>query len=115
MASVLIAATLVATLAWRLRPVPVVPVTRLSFTLSEGQQITANRQVLALSPDGTRIVYAANARLYLRSMSDFEATAIPGISSAVNPVFSSDGQSLVFWAESWLNRIAISGGTATPF
>ena len=114
MASVLIPATLAAALVWQLRPVPVVPVTRLAFTLSEGQQLNANRQAVALSPDGTRIVYAANARLYLRLMSDFEATAIPGTAPAINPVFSPDGQSLVFWAESWLKRIAISGGTATP-
>ena len=101
-------------MAWQLRPVPVVPVTRFAFTLSEGQQLNANRQAFAVSPDGTRIVYAANARLYLRLMSDFEATAIPGTAPAINPIFSPDGQSLVFYAESWLKRIAISGGTATP-
>jgi hypothetical protein len=56
MDSVLVSATLVATLAWQLRPVPVVPVTRLGFTLSEGQQLNANRQAVALSPGGTRIV-----------------------------------------------------------
>ncbi len=113
MAAVLISATLVAILAWQLRPVPVVSVTRFAFALSEGQQLNANRQAVALSPDGTRIVYAANGRLYLRSMSDFEATAIPGASPAINPVFSPDGQSLVFWAESALKRIALSGGAAT--
>ena len=112
MASVLISAALVATLAWQLRPVPVVSVTRLAVTLSEGQQLNASRHI-AVSPDGTRIVYAANARLYLRSMSDFEATAISGASPAISPVFSPDGQSLVFWSESALKRIAISGGTAT--
>ena len=113
MAAVLISATLVAILAWQLRPVPVVSVTRFAFALSEGQQLNANRQAVALSPDGTRIVYAANGRLYLRSMSDFEATAIPGTAPAINPVFSPDGQSLVFWAESALKRIALSGGAAT--
>ena len=112
-AAVLISATLVAILAWQLRPVPVVSVTRFAFALSEGQQLNANRQAVALSPDGTRIVYAANGRLYLRSMSDFEATAIPGAAPAINPVFSPDGQSLVFFAESALKRIALSGGTAT--
>ena len=113
-ASVLISAALLATLAWQFRPVPVVPVTRLAFTLPEGQQLNLNGQAVALSPDGTRIVYAANARLYLRPMADYEATAIPGTAPAISPVFSPDGQSLVFWAESWLKRIAISGGTATP-
>ena len=113
MASVLIAATIVALLAWQLRPVPVVSVTRFAFALSDGQQLNANRQAVALSPDGTRIVYAANARLYLRSMSDFEATAVPGADPAINPVFSPDGQSLVFWSDSALKRIALSGGAAT--
>ena len=58
------------------------------------------------------MVYAAEGRLYLRSMSDFEARAIPGTDEAINPVFSPDGQSLVFWADSALKRIAVSGGTA---
>ena len=109
----LVSAALVTALVWQFRPVPAASVTRLAFTLSEGQQLSANRQALALSPDGTRIVYAANSRLYLRSMSDFEATAIPGASPAINPVFSPDGQSLVFYAEAALKRIAISGGAPT--
>ena len=65
-----------------------------------------------MSPDGTRMVYAAEGRLYLRSMSEFEARAIPGTDTAINPAFSPDGQSLVFWADSALKRIAVSGGTA---
>jgi len=113
MASVLLSATFVATLAWQLRQVPVVSVTRLAFTLSDGQQLTPNRQPVAISPDGKRIAYAANGRLYLRSMSDFEATEIPGTGPAINPIFSPDGRSLVFWADSALKRIAISGGAAT--
>ena len=49
-----------------------------------------------MSPDGTRIVYAADGRLFLRSVSEFEARAIPGTDPAISPVFSPDGQSLVF-------------------
>ena len=45
-------------------------------------------------------------------MSELEARAIPGTDPAINPVFSPDGQSLVFWADSALKRIAVSGGTA---
>ena len=52
------------------------------------------------------------AGLFLRSMSELEARAIPGTDRAVNPVFSPDGQSLVFWADSALKRIAVGGGTA---
>ena len=37
-----------------------------------------NNQTLAVSPDGTPLVYLANHQLYLRSMSDLEARPIPG-------------------------------------
>src|SRR5262245_8087428 len=43
-------------------------VVRFSVELDEGQQFTnPGRQLLALSPDGTQLVYVANRRLYLRS------------------------------------------------
>ena len=45
-------------------------------------------------------------------MSELEARAIPGTDAALNPAFSPDGQSLVFWADSALKRIAVTGGTA---
>ncbi len=57
------------------------------------------------------MVYAANGRLYLRSMSGFESSVIPGAEPAINPVFSPDGESLVFWSGS-LKRIAVTGGSA---
>jgi serine/threonine-protein kinase len=87
-------------------------VTRLAFSLPEGHQLSVNRGAVAISPDGTRIVYGAEGRLYVRSVSDFDAAPIPGTDSAINPVFSPDGQSLAFWAGSTLRRIAVSGGTA---
>ena len=75
--------------------------------------MTVSRRAVALSPDGTRLVYAAVGGLYLRSMSEFEARAIPGTDAAINPAFSPDGQSLVFWAAvRQIKRIAVSGGVA---
>ena len=64
---------------WYFRPSTTLPpaITRFAFTLGEGQQFTnANRQVIAISPDGTKMAYAANSRVYLRSMSEFEARPI---------------------------------------
>jgi eukaryotic-like serine/threonine-protein kinase len=86
------------------------PVARFALTLPPGQQLTLPRQAVAISPDGTRIVYAADGRLYLRSLSSLEATAIAGTEGAINPMFSPDGQTVAFWAESNLKRIAIQGG-----
>jgi hypothetical protein len=85
------------------RPSPTpLPVTRLSFPLGEGQTFTkAGRLLLNISPDGTQMVYVANQRLYLRSMSELESRVIPGTEipqGIVNPVFSPDGRSIVYWS-----------------
>jgi Tol biopolymer transport system component len=104
--------------AWTLKPEPARTVTRFSVPLPEGQQFTnVGRQVVALSPDGTNLVYVANQRLYLRSMSGLEARVIAGSEvpgGILNPVFSPDGQALAFFSSTdrALKRLAITGGAA---
>src|SRR5215510_12631434 len=85
---------------WNARPASPLVVARSSFTLAEGQQFTAiGRQSIDISPDGTQMVYVANQRLYVRSMSEFEARPIPGaeMPGIGTPVFSPDGRSIVVW------------------
>ena len=54
-------------------------VTRFPLILGAGQQfLAAGRTMLAISLDGTQMVYVANRRLYLRLMSETEARPIPG-------------------------------------
>src|SRR5204862_6458467 len=114
-----VASALIGAAAWMLRPpTPSSPVTRFAFTLGEGQQFTVvNNQSLAVSPDGTRLVYVANNQLYLRSMSDLEARPIPGTQQTATPfapVFSPDGQSIAFFSnvDRAVKKIAVSGGAA---
>ena len=81
------------------------------------RSLTAESHLVGMSPDGTRMVYPANARLYLRSAWDLEPKGIPGTDSRGTlrtPVFSPDGQSLAFYSEAdqALKRIAVSGGVA---
>ena len=113
----LVAAAAGGAAVWRLAPpVPAAtgPVTRFSFPLPEGQQFSRlGHQSVAVSPDGTQIVYVANGRLYVRAMSALEASEIPGTDSgAEHPAFSPDGQSVVFSSrrDSTLKRIALTGG-----
>ena len=85
---------------------------RTDFTTPSG-----NRHMVALSPDGAQMVYAANTRLYLRSMSELDAQAIQGTEGyrlVTEPVFSPDGRSIAFYAvaDQTLKRIAITGGAA---
>lgn len=108
---------LAASLAWNFRPAPSPPVTRFAIPLAEGQNFTAiSRGLLALSPDGTQLVYVANQRLYRRSLTELEARPIPGADggdmSVSDPVFSPDGKSLAYrdWKSGSLKRIALDGG-----
>jgi len=118
-ATAVVAGAVVGAAAWmRWPPAPSSPVTRFALTLGEGQQFTiTSNQMLAVSPDGTRLVYMANSQLYLRSMSDLEARPIPGTQQTPTPhtpVFSPDGQSIAFVSnvDGVVKKIAVSGGAA---
>ena len=102
---------------WNVRPTtPLLPVTRFAFTLDKGQRFTTNYQALAISPDGTQIVYVADRQLYIRSMSDLRARPIPGMQqmTPASTVFSPDSRSIAFYdeADHTIKKIAVSGGAA---
>jgi Tol biopolymer transport system component len=108
---------IVAVAAWRLRPPPpATPVTRFALTLPESQQFAATgRQALALSPDGSKLVYVSNNRLYVHALSELEPHVVPGPESNLaisSPTFSPDGQSIAFAmsSDNTIKRVATSGG-----
>jgi eukaryotic-like serine/threonine-protein kinase len=112
---------------WKAKPFPPrIIITRFSYTLPDGERFTDQfLPSVAISPDGTQLVYVANQRLYLRSMSDLVARPIPGTevqTNIGNPVFSSDGNFIAYWTRTGpvnlnpagvLKRIATRGGVAT--
>jgi serine/threonine-protein kinase len=113
-------AMVVGAAAWALRPSPPAPVvTQFEFGLPEGQSFTGtSRQLVALSPDGTKVAYLADGHVYLRSIGELEPRAIPGIDTdptMLSPVFAPDGDSIAFFtqAQNLLKRIPVSGGTAS--
>jgi serine/threonine protein kinase len=118
LAAAILAAAIGGIIAWNFKPSAPPSVSRFSVALGEGQTFTnSGRPVIAISPDGTQMVYVANRRLYLRPMGQMEAKAIPGSEDArgvTSPVFSPDGQSIAFFdnAELVLKRIAVTGGAA---
>ena len=97
---------------------PSVPITRFTVPLAEDQNFTnTGRQAVAISPDGSQIVYVANSTLYIRPMAAPEARVVPGArveGGLLNPVFSPDGGWIAFWsaADNAIRRIAVSGGAA---
>ncbi|MEC4688706.1 MAG: hypothetical protein VST64_10440, partial [Nitrospirota bacterium] len=108
---------LLASIAWNVRPEAQPPaLSRLDMVLPPGQHLTGlglTRHNVALSPDGTRLVYSANDQLYLRKMAEPEATPIPGTDSARSVFFSPDGESVGFWSQGGkLKKVSISGGAS---
>jgi serine/threonine-protein kinase len=120
-ATVVVTAVIVGAAAWALRPAsaPVV-VAQFAFT-PEGQSFTGTMgQVLAISPDGTRLAYTANNRIYVRSIAELDARPITDETlaplSPYSVAFAPDGESILFSTVSdrgpVLKRIPFSGGTA---
>jgi len=73
---------------------------------------------LAVSPDGSRIAFVGTAttggsrRLWVRELSTLSAKELRGTEGASSPFWSPDGQSLGFFADGQLKRIAVASGSA---
>jgi serine/threonine-protein kinase len=103
---------------WQLKPATPPGVTRFAFSLPAGQVFSRGigRHSIAISRDGAQLVYSGvPAGLYLRPMARLDATRIQGSEDfprVTEPVFSPDGQSIAFYTDGALERIAVSGGVA---
>ena len=112
----ILASAITAVSLWSFKSTAPQSVSRFSIALGEEKTFTnIGRPVIAISPDGTRMAFVANQRLYLRPMTELEAKAIPGTENAngvTSPVFSPDGKSIVFFhlVDRVLKRIGVTGG-----
>src|SRR5580765_3262865 len=110
-----VAAVAIAATRWTSKPDPPV-VARFSIDLPQGQSfLRLPAPTLALSPDGAKLVYAANRQLFVRSMSDMTAHPLSGTAlDATTPFFSPDGQWIGFFAfqDLTIKKIAVTGGAA---
>jgi serine/threonine protein kinase len=98
------------------------PVRRLTIKLPDTEPLALSkfgplgigRTAVALSPDGSLLVYAAErngkSQLFLRALSQFDARPMPGTEGANSPFFSPDGRSLGFFSENKLKKVSLQGG-----
>ena len=106
---------------WRTLPTPDRPLTRLNVDLGPEAQRHARVSVL-LSPDGTRIVYAAKAagglfQLMTRRLDQPNATVLVATPTLdFEPFFSPDSQWVGFWSTtgSQVMKVPAQGGAAVP-
>lgn len=88
--------------------------TRFFVPLPEGETLRASEPALAISRDGSQLVYAAGhgdtTRLYLRRLDRFGARPIAGTEGARAPFFSPDGEWVGFFADGAVKKISVRGG-----
>ncbi|HSA57614.1 MAG TPA: protein kinase [Gemmatimonadaceae bacterium] len=96
-------------------PVPPVPVVRSILVLPDEARAEARQSgsPLAMSPDGSVLVYASKRQLFMRRLDQAFAVPIPNTLGAEQPFFSPDGQHVGFLADGHLRRVPITGGPAT--
>ena len=103
-------------LLWRAtRPLdqPLKPLIRLDVDLGPEVSLDSSRGAdVIISPDGTRIVYVSQNRLFTRRLDQPTATELAGTEGTVSPFFSPDGQWVAFFAAEHLNKISVEGGAA---
>ena len=99
-------------------PVAAVPSPTVRFSVpppaSGGFAYSVEQTFLAVSPDGSQLVYVASApeagrRLWLRTLAALEAQPIPGTEGAVSVFWSPDGRSIGFFAGTKLKRLDLPG------
>ena len=67
---------------------------------------------LALSPDGSVLVYAGKRQLFVRRLDQMDVVPLPNTLGAEQPFFSPDGQHVGFVADGTLKRVPLAGGPA---
>jgi Tol biopolymer transport system component len=102
-------------LGWWVRgaPPPRSPqLTRFTWTLPQGMRLESPP---AVSLDGRLVAFTAStegaaSQLYVRLLSDVDATAIPRTEGAQHPFWSPDNRSVAYFARGRLMRVAVDGG-----
>jgi serine/threonine-protein kinase len=114
----LVASAVVGAVVWlALRPV-IPPLRVLRFTITPPSvaalTISGSGRDLAITPDGTRVVYvgANGSALFVRALDQLDATRLTGLGAPRGPFLSPDGQWIGFVDGLVLKKVALSGGPA---
>ena len=95
------------------RPVapPLLPLARLDVDLGRDLPLgTEHGPAAILSPDGARLVYVSQSKLFTRTLDQAAATELSGTEGAYDPFFSPDGQWVAFFTPGKLKKVSVHGG-----
>ncbi|MGD1095997.1 MAG: hypothetical protein ABSB35_28890 [Bryobacteraceae bacterium] len=95
------------------RPAEAKPLVRLDVDLGSGVSLNSQAGTDAIiSPDGTRLVYVSQGKLFTRRMDQPRAIELAGTEGAYSPFFSPDGQWVGFFTPEKLRKISVEGGSS---
>ena len=98
-------------------PPPHAPV-RFNVALPAGVTVASTGGPVAVSNDGSLVAVAgcraSDCGIYLRPLSQADATLVAGTAGATAPFFSPDGRSIGYFSNGRLFTIVLSGGSAVP-
>jgi eukaryotic-like serine/threonine-protein kinase len=98
------------------------PIPVMRFSIAADGRIGTPVRFASISHDGTKILYVTD-RLFVRSLSEASArplavTDAPSNGFIAYPIFSPDGESIVFWygdlTKGELKKVAVNGGPVQP-
>jgi serine/threonine-protein kinase len=97
------------------RPPAPRPTVRFTIALPEDTAIDPLRGSIAVSADGTQMMYVAihagRPRLFLRTADSDTPQLVEGSDGAADPFFSPDGEWVGFFAHGSLKKLRVTGGT----
>ena len=104
-------------LAWF--ALPERPFAKFPVTIPDSVLLPADGRSVAISPDGAHLalvgaISSQATRVLARPMAGVAFTALHGTTSARSPVFSPDGQALLYVADGRLMKVSSAGGAALP-
>jgi hypothetical protein len=89
-------------------------VVRTTITTSGSTALTpSNHRDVAITPDGSRVIYRGQDQLLVRALNQFEPTVLSSLGTPRGVFISPDGQSVGFVdGRNTIKRVAITGGPA---
>jgi serine/threonine-protein kinase len=94
------------------RPAELKPLIRLDVDLGTGVSLGSQAGAdTIISPDGTRLVYVSQGKLFTRRMDQPKAVELAGTEGAFEPFFSPDWRWVGFFTSSKLKKISVEGGS----
>ena len=109
----LVGAAFIGGAVWSLRR-PVQPsVVRTQIMTSGGAALNPNPndQNLAITPDGSRVIYRGDSQLLVRALDQLEPVALSGLGDAPRtPFVAPDGEWVGFFDVNLMKKVAITGG-----